>query len=146
MAFTANKVEMWTGEIDDRVGGLAAALQPLAEAGVDLEVVVARRQPGMPGKGVLFLGPIKGAKGEQAAAKAGLRKATDLVGLRVDGPNKPGECQRLARQLADAGINLRGLSATVIGNKFTIALGFDSDADATKAAQVLKGSGSKAKS
>ena len=51
MAFTANKVEMWTGEIDDRIGGLAALLEPLAEAGVDLEVVVARRQPGMPGKG-----------------------------------------------------------------------------------------------
>src|SRR5438552_8323335 len=85
MAFTANKVEMWTGEINDRIGGLAAVLEPLAEAGVDLEVVVARRQPGMPGKGVVFLGPIKGAKGEQAAAKAGLKKTPDLTALRVDG-------------------------------------------------------------
>jgi hypothetical protein len=146
MAFTANKVEMWTGEINDRVGGLAAVLEPLAEAGVDLEVVVARRQPGAPGKGVVFLGPIQGAKGEQAAAKAGLKRTPDLTALRVDGANKPGECQRLTKLLADAGINLRGLAATVLGNKFTISLGFDSDADATKAVQVLKGSGSKAKS
>ena len=100
----------------------------------------------MPGKGVVFLGPIKGAKGEQAAAKAGLKKTPDLTALRVDGPNKPGECQRLTKLLADAGINLRGLAATVVGNKFTISLGFDSDADATKAVQVLQGAGSKAKS
>ncbi|HMC89284.1 MAG TPA: hypothetical protein VKI17_07035 [Gemmataceae bacterium] len=145
MAFTANKVEMWTGEIDDRVGGLAAVLEPLAEAGVDLEVVVARRQPGAPGKGVVFLGPIKGAKAQQAAAKAGLRKTPELTALRVDGPNKPGECQRLTKLVADAGINLRGLAATVVANKFTISLGFDSDADATRAGQVLKAAGSKAK-
>src|SRR5262249_21507787 len=126
MAFNANKVEMWTGEISDRVGGLAAVLAPLAEAGVDLEVVVARRQPGMPGKGVVFLGPIKGAKAQQAAATAGLKKTPDLAALRVDGPNKPGECQRLTKLLADAGINLRGLAATVVGDKFTISLGFDS--------------------
>ena len=145
MAFMANKVEMWTGEIDDRVGGLAAVLQPLAQAGVDLEVVVARRQPGVPGKGVVFLGPIKGAKAEQAAANTGLKKTPEMTALRVDGPNKAGECQRLAKLLADAGINLRGLAATVVGNKFTISLGFDSDADATKAVQVLKEAGGKTK-
>jgi hypothetical protein len=145
MAFTANKVEMWTGEIDDRVGGLGTVLKPLAEAGVDLEVVIARRQPGVPGKGVVFLGPIKGAKAQQAAATAGLKQTPDLAALRVDGPNKPGECQRLTKLLADAGINLRGLAATVAGNKFTISLGFDSDADATKAVHVLKEAGGKTK-
>ena len=143
MAYTVNKVEMWTGEIDDRVGGLAEKLEALADAGADLEVVVARRQPHRPGKGVVFVGPLTGAKVQKAAEAAGLTKARDLVALRVEGPNKPGECSRLARRLADAGLNLRGLTATVLGNKFALSLGFDSDADATKAAGVLRAAGSK---
>src|SRR2546425_233880 len=51
MAYKVNKVEMWTREIEDRVGGLAGVLQPIAEAGVDLEIVVARRHSQTPGKG-----------------------------------------------------------------------------------------------
>ena len=115
MAFTANKVEMWTGEINDRIGGLAAVLEPLAEAGVDLEVVVARRQPGMPGKGVVFLGPIKGAKGEQAAAKAGMKKTPDLTALRVVRCCKqPAARPRVER---DSGRGQDGVSADTLRRK-----------------------------
>jgi len=145
MAYTVSKVEMWSGEIADRVGGLGAKLQPLADAGADLEVVVARRQPQSPGRGVVFLGPVAGAKAKKAAEAAGLTKAGDLVALRVEGPNKPGEGHRLTQLLADAGINLRGLAATVSGSKFVASLGFDSDADADKAAGVLRSAGGKHK-
>jgi hypothetical protein len=145
MAYKVSKVDMWMGELDDRVGGLAAKLEPLAEAGADLEVVIARRQPQMPGKGVVFLGPVAGVKAQRAAESAGLRKASDLAGLRVEGPNKPGECSRLTRALASAGLNLRGLSATALGKNFALALGFDSDADADKAARVLRAMGGKGK-
>jgi hypothetical protein len=145
MAYTVDKVEMWTGALQDRVGGLAAKLQALADAGVDLEVVVARRQAHLPGQGLVLLGPIKGAKAQQVATAAGLTKATDLVALRVEGPNKPGECYRLTRLLADAGINLRGLAAAASGGKFAVSLGFDSDAEATKAADLLKSAGGKRK-
>ncbi len=62
MPYTVSKVEMWSGEIVDRVGGLSAKLGAIADAGVDLEIVVARRQPHQPGKGVVFVGPIKGAE------------------------------------------------------------------------------------
>jgi hypothetical protein len=140
MAYTVNKVDIWTGEIDDRVGGLAAKLEALANAGADLEVVVARRQPHRPGKGVVFLGPVAGAKAQKAATAAGLSKATDMAALRVEGPNKPGDCHRLAHLLAEAGINLRGLTATTVGKKYVLALGFDSASDAEKAARLLRGS------
>ncbi len=143
MAYKVSKVEMWTGELVDRTGGLAAKLEPLAEAGADLEVIVARRQPHVPGKGIVFLGPVKGAKGQKAAHAAGLRKSTDLVALRIEAPNKPGECHRITRVLANAGINLRGLTATVFGRSFVTALGFDNDADAAKAARLLRGAGGK---
>ena len=81
MSYTVSKVEMWTGQVEDRVGGLSAKLAALADAGVDLEIVVARRQPG--GGGVAFLGPVKGAKAQKAAAAAGLTPAPNLFGLRV---------------------------------------------------------------
>jgi hypothetical protein len=141
MAYTVNKVDMWTGEIADRVGGLAAKLEALAAAGADLEVVVARRQPQAPGKGVVFLGPIAGAKAQKAARAARLTRAADLVALRVEGPDKPGECHRLVRLLAEAGLNLRGLAATTLGSKFAVSVAFDNAADAAKAARIIRAVG-----
>ena len=41
--------------------------------------------------------------------------------------------------MADAGINVRGVSAAVIGNKFVAYVGFDSDEDAERAMAALKG-------
>jgi hypothetical protein len=145
MAYTVAKVEIWTGEIEDQPGGLAAKLEALANAGADLDVVIARRQPGAAGKGVVFLGPVSGARAKKAAAGVGLTRTSELVALRVEGPNKPGEGHRLARLLADAGLNLRGLSASVLGNKFVMFVAFDNDADATKAARLLRGAGAKRK-
>src|SRR5262245_46669417 len=143
MAYTVSKVDVWTAEIEDRVGGLAAKLEALADAGADLEMVIARRQPLQPGKGIVFLGPVKGAKAQKAAQAAGLTKSTELAALCVEGPNKPGEGHRMARLLAGEGLNLRGLSALVVGSKFVAALAFDSDADADKAAQALRGAGAR---
>jgi hypothetical protein len=141
MAYTVNKVDIWTGEIEDQVGALAAKLERLADAGADLQVVIARRQPDKPGKGVVFLGPVAGTKPQKAAQLAGLAKAADLAALHVEGANRPGEGQRLARLLADAGINLRGVSAMAMGARFVAALAFDSAADATKAARLLRAAG-----
>ena len=143
MAYTINKVDIWSGEIADRVGGLAVKLDPLADAGANLDVVIARRQPNQPGQGVVFLGPVTGARAQKAAAAAGLSKTTVLAALRVEGPNKAGECRRIARLLADAGLNLRGLSAVSLGNKFVAFLAFDNAADAASAARLLRAGGSR---
>jgi hypothetical protein len=66
-----------------------------------------------------------------------------VVALRVEAPNKAGDCARVTRLLAEAGINLRGLAATVCGGKYVLSLGFDSQETATKAARLLTGSGAK---
>src|SRR5438552_16401071 len=113
----------------------------MADAGADYEVVVARRQPHMPGKGIVLLGPVKGAKAQKAANAAGLRKAADVVALRVEAPNKPGECQRITALLSEAGINLRGLASTVIGRSFATSLVFDTDAESAKAARQVRAAG-----
>jgi hypothetical protein len=143
MPLGVKKLEVWTGEIDDRVGGLASKLEPLARAGVDLQFLVARRQPHLPGRGVVFLSGIAGAKGNKAAAAAGLAKASDVVALRVEGPNKAGAAHQIARRLADAGINLRGVSAGVTGKNFQLFVAFDSAVDADKAARSLRAAGGK---
>ena len=141
MAYAISRVDVWTRAIDDRAGSLAATLEPLADAGIDLVFLIARRRTLVPGKGVVFLGGITGARGQKAAAKAGFKKATGITGLRVEGPNKPGDCHRVARLLADAGISLRGLSASVIGRKYVLVIGFDSEKDAATATRLLKSAG-----
>jgi hypothetical protein len=47
--------------------------------------------------------------------------------------------------VADAGLNLRGLSATVLGDRYVAVLAFDSAADAGKAARLLRAAGAKQK-
>lgn len=145
MAYTVRKVEIWIAEIADQVGGLAAKLEALAGAGANLEVVIARRQPQMPGRGIVFVGPVTGAKAHKAAQAAGLTRATDLTALCVEGPNKAGEGHRMARLLAAAGLNMRGLSALALGRKFVAALAFDSATDADTAAKALRAAGAKRK-
>ena len=139
MAYTVSKFDVWTAEISDRVGGLAGTLEPLANAGADLAFVVARRQPHKPGKGIVFLGGVSGGKATKAAAAVGLSKSTEIAALRVEETNKPGSCHRMTQMIAGAGINLRGLSATVIGKKCVYILAFDGAADANQAARVLRG-------
>ncbi len=142
MAVEISKVDVYAGEIEDRPGGLAEKLQALADAGVDLEFVVARRQHPeheSGGRGLLFVAPIKGAKQARAARGAGLAKSGSMHSLRWMGPNKPGMGVRISKVIAEAGINMRGLSAAAIGTKAVAYFAFDSDADAKKAAKVLKG-------
>ena len=45
---------------------------------------------------------------------------------------------RLAQQIAEAGLNLRGVSAAVIGPRFIAYFAFDTSADADRAIDVLK--------
>src|SRR6266540_2117583 len=145
MSHEVKTLDVWSGELDDQVGWLASKLEPLASAGVDLQFIIARRQPHLPGKGVVFLSGISGAKATKAATAAGLAKAGDLVALRVEGPNKPGACHQITRRLADAAINLRGISAGVMGKKFLLFLAFDSKDDAATAARLLRAAGGKKK-
>ncbi|HMC65919.1 MAG TPA: ACT domain-containing protein [Gemmataceae bacterium] len=138
MAYTVKRVDVWSGEIEDRAGGLAAKLGPLADAGANLAFVIARRQPHIPGRGVVFLGPLSGAKQQKVAQAAGLSKANDLFALQVEGTNKPGSGYQITRKLADAGINIRGISAGATGTKFVLFVAFDSSADVAEAARLLR--------
>ena len=138
MSFKVTKMEVWSGEIQDQPGGLASILRQLAAANADLEMVVARRQPDRPGTGIVFLAPVKGRKATAAAAVAGLSPAPGVAALRVEGTNRPGLGAKMTGAIADSGINLRGLSAAVLGSRFVAYMTFDSAEDADKAAKAIK--------
>ena len=65
-----------------------------------------------------------------------LRAASKLCESR--GENKPGVTAELTEKLAVAGLNLRGLSAAVIGARFIFYIGFDTSEDTAKAMSILQ--------
>lgn len=131
------RVDTWAATIKDKPGALAAKFKALSAAGVNLEFVIARRSPEKRGAGVVFVTPIKGPKQSRAARAAGFKKTKSLHSVRIEGLNKRGQGMRLTQVLADNGLNLRGLSAAAIGNKFICHIAVDSGADASKAARIL---------
>jgi hypothetical protein len=138
MAYQVKKVEVWSGTMPDQTGALDRILGALAEAGADLECVVARRQPDQPGTGHVYLTPVTGKKVAAAAKAAGLTRSANIATLRVEGPNKPGSGHQAMQAIADAGINVRGISAFAMGNKSIAYIGLDSADDAARATKALK--------
>jgi hypothetical protein len=132
------RVDVWAAPIKDVPGGLANILAGLRDAGADLDFIVARRAPETPGKGVVFVTPLRGDREIRAAATLGFDVTRSLHELRVEGENKPGIAANLTEKLAAAGINLRGFSGAVIGTRFILYIGLDTVEDATKAAAILK--------
>lgn len=138
MKLQVKKADVWAGQIKDRPGALAEKLAALSAGGVNLGFLLARRRPEAPGKAIVFLSPIKGARQARAAAKAGFAKTRNLRSLRVEGDNRRGLGAKMARALAGAGINVRGLSASAIGKRFVAYIALDKAADAAKALKALK--------
>lgn len=138
MALKVTRVDTWAVSIPDKPGGLAEKLGALAQAGVNLEFMVARRAPERPGSAVMFCTPIKGAKQVKAARQAGLAPARSMHTLRVEGADRKGQAALIVDSLAAAGLNLRGLSAAALGKRFVVHLALDTVADAAAALRILK--------
>jgi hypothetical protein len=138
MKFKISRTEAWAASLEDRPGGLADKLAALAQAGANLEFILARRTPERAGHGVVFVTPLKGAKQLRAAKAAGFEQTVSLHLLRVEGTDKKGEGAKVSRALAEAGINLRAISAAAFGKRFVSHLALDSAAAATKATALLK--------
>ena len=137
MDFRLNRVQIWSGEVSDEPGGIVRLLEPLAEAGANLEFIWSRRLDGEPGRGLLFVAPVTGLAQTRAAQMVGLNRATDLVLLRIDGSDRPGVGHFLAACLSKAGINLRGMSMTAVNGQFVAYVACDSPEDTARAVQAL---------
>jgi len=125
MKLEITRSDVWAATVEDRPAGAGEKLAALAAAGANLEFVV-------------FVTPLKGPAQLKAGKAAGFKKADSLHSVRIEGPDKAGLGAALTTALADAGINLSGISAAAVGKKFVAYLAVDSIADAAKAVRVLK--------
>lgn len=135
------RVDVWSASIADKTGGLSWLLKGMEEAGADFNFIIARRTPENPGSGVVFVTPIRGDREIKAASTLGfsLTRSVDAVCFEAD--NRPGAIARLTGLMANAGINIRGLSVAVIGTRFVAYIGFDSSKDAETAVRIFQDAG-----
>ncbi|HKN25967.1 MAG TPA: hypothetical protein VJX72_14055 [Candidatus Acidoferrum sp.] len=141
---TVKRITLWRKELENKAGTLAGTLEPLANAGADLQIVMGYRYPGEPAKAAVELYPVGSKKTTQAAQGAGLTAAA-IPALLVEGDNRAGLGHSIAKAIAEAGVNLDFLVAQVIGRKYAAVIGFENDADAVKATALIKKAASKKK-
>jgi hypothetical protein len=137
MAVTVKKAILWRREVDNQPGMLANTLHPLSEAGADLQVVMAYRFPGGENRAAIELHPVSGKKSVAAAQSAGLVPSS-ISTLLVEGDNRPGLGYAIAKAIGDAGINVSFVMAQVVGRRYSALFGFENEADASKAAMLIK--------
>lgn len=138
MALTVKKIQLWNAIVDNKAGALANVLEPLAEAGADLEIVMGTAIPGAGRKASIGVFPVRGRKAQAAATTAGMAPAATMPALLVGGDNRAGLGREMSRALAAAGIDIGFAIAQVVGAQFSAVFGFASQADADRAAALLK--------
>jgi hypothetical protein len=138
LAVTVKKALLWRREVDNSSGMLANILQPLSKVGGDLQVVMAYRYPGGENKAAIELYPVSGRKSAAAAQTAGLAPSS-ISTMVVEGDNRPRLGHAIAKAVGDAGINMSFVMAQVVGRRYSAVFDFENEADASKAATLIKG-------
>jgi hypothetical protein len=136
MAVTVKKVTLWRKEVPNEPGVLAGVLEPLAQAGANLRVVMGYAM-GESGRAAIEVFPVVGKKPMQAAGAAGL-SASPIPCLLVEGDDRTGLGADMARGIAAAGVNIAFLIAETVGRKFSAVFGFRGEAEAAAAAKAIK--------
>ena len=137
MAVKIRRITLWRAAVKDRPGVLAGALEPLAHAGADLQMVMCYGNPGQAGRATIEVYPILRQRAV-AAARIGGFSASPAPVVLVEADNKPGLAYSIANAVAWAGLNIRFLLAQVTGKKYSAIVGFETEADAQKGALQIK--------
>lgn len=136
MAYKIGTIAVWAGDVRNQPGMLARVLESLRNAGANLEFVVARRVSENTSR--VFVSPLKGARQSKAAADVGLSQAVGMHTVRIEGPDRPGLGADITRAIADAGINIRGVSNASLAKKCVSNFAFASAEDAKAAVKAIK--------
>lgn len=136
MSYTIKKVEVWAGDFVNRAGVLARVLEALTQAGAQLEFLIGRRVTEHTSR--IFVAPLKGSKQKEAAGGVGLVPANGMNAVRVEGPNRAGLGAEMARALAAAEINIRGVSAAAIGRKSVFYFAFETEEEVKVVLRALR--------
>jgi hypothetical protein len=137
MAVTVKKITLWRKEVAHEAGALASVLEPLAQAGTSLRLVMGYAIPGESTRAAVEVFPVAGRKATAAARAAGA-SASPIACLLVEGDDRAGLGAAMARAVADAGVNISFMMAETIGRKFSAVFGFQGDADAATASKAIK--------
>ena len=139
MSFEVSPVEIWVGELEDRPGALASTLaQIMMCGGANLEFLVVRPSPEHPGRSIVYLAPLSTPEQQQAATQVGLHRAERMFALRLIGGDRPGLFAGLAGTLAQADVNIVGVSAAAANGVAISYLRFESQQSADAAARLLR--------
>ena len=136
MDYRISKEYVWAGAIPDETAALATKLQALHEGGLNLEMILARRD--WSGSGMLFVSPLRTVEEIEVAEKAGLAMSDSFMALRVEGPNESGLGAKMTSALAAAGLSLRGFSAMAWGDESVTTIAFDSREDVERGKEILE--------
>ncbi len=125
----AKKVKQLQFMMPDRAGLLSEITTALAGAKVNIGNICAY---GMQGEATFMLTADSNAKAKKALAPLGVEiKENDVVAVEM--PNKPGELQKVAKKIGDAGINiLYTYGTTTAGRSATCVFATSDDASAIK--------------
>jgi hypothetical protein len=136
MNVTVKKAQLWRTETGNAPGALARTLQPLAEIGENLAIVMGYAYPDRKSAAIEVY-PITTPRGRKAAKAIGLMQWNSPC-IVVTGPNRPGLGHEIARRIAEAGINLNFFVAQVIGKQYTGMFGFEAWSEADFAARIIR--------
>jgi len=98
-----------TISVDDRPGGLASVGEALGAAGINIEGLLGI---GMEGRGIIHVCVQDGMAARKALEGAGIKvegESEAILGDPVAGADKAGTMGVMARQIADAGVNVRAV-------------------------------------
>ena len=136
MKYRITKEYVWVGQIPDHPGALAEKLRALSAGGLNLELILSRRDK--PGSGLMFISPLRTLEEVETAEKAGLSTKNSFRIIRIKGPNTVGLGARITAALAEAGVNMRDFSAAALGEQAVTNIAFDNDADGDRAKEILE--------
>ncbi len=129
MSISVKRVVVWRTVVENQPGTMARALEALSKQMLELVI-------GYDGA-VIDIAPVVGRKAIAAAKRAGFEPRPTAMIL-VEGEDRPGVVFAATRAFGAAGISMDSVVAQVAGKKFQALFGFTSDADAKRAASVIK--------
>ncbi len=127
----AKKVKQLNFGMPDKPGLLSEVTAAIAAAKVNISSICAY---GMEGKAFFMIVTDSNAKAKKALSKLGLKADEEDV-FAVEMPNKSGELQKIARKIADAGINIIYMYGTASAGKSSTCI--FSSSDNAKAVKVI---------
>lgn len=136
MSLKIKKAVLWKIETANTPGAMAATLGPLAEHGVNLDLVMGYANSDKTMASVEIF-PITNAKAQRAARSAGYSRA-EFPCLVVSGRNRAGIGRQIAQSLADAGINVNFFVAQTSGRDYVGLFSFEAQSEADLAMKTLQ--------